>query len=190
MTETNQMSQDLQFVRKAVEARDQPPRRENVHLLIWAAYSLICIPSYDYLPKYGPQINLFGMVAAFVLSGILGKRATMKSGQFDRVKLKRMMLHWYGGIAMVFVAILGLFWSNPGMNPELSGPISVILVGFLYYTAGIYTPEVAFMRWAGPVVVVAGSCMDLLPHLRNTTVGLIFAACILAPVVFSRRRPS
>ena len=187
MTQSNEVADDLRFVRAAVEKRDQKPHAINSHLIIWAIYSLVCVPAYDFLPRQGLAINLIGFAAAMTLSGIMGKRAVIQSGQYDKAEVSRTMLHWYGGIALLLVATFGLAIVNPAMRNLAGSQVSVILVGFLYFTAGVHMPEMKFMRWAGPIIVIAGIGMALLPHYRNTAMGLIFAACLLSPLLFSRR---
>jgi hypothetical protein len=186
MTQPNELADDLKYLRQAVETRDRPPRPGAVHLIIWTCYCLICIPMYDFIPSYGGRINLVGWLTAAVASGVYGHWESRRTGQFDRAKVARMMLHWYGGVALMLVALWGLAFTSSSMNELLAGQFSMILVGFLYFTAGVHMPEVRFMRWAGPVIVLAGACMGLLPHLRWTAMGLVFAACLTAPLLFSR----
>jgi hypothetical protein len=189
MTESNQLADDLHFVRQAVEKRDRPGRPLAAGLLIWAAYSIICIPSYDLVPQYSGRINLVGWLAAAVLTGVFRKRATIKSGQFDREMIARSMLHWFGGVALLLVAVFGLVLSNSGINELVASQVSIILVGFLYFTAGVHMPEVRFMRWAGPIIVLAGVASAWVTHFRWTAVGAIFAACLLFPL-FIQQRPA
>jgi hypothetical protein len=187
MTESNQMAQDLQFVRKVVESKNQRPRPAAASLLIWAGYSLFCIPTYDYLPtNHAATINLVGFLTAMGLSAIFSKHHAKRTGEFDREQLQRTMLHWYGGIALLLAVCFGLTLEKH-IDEVVCEQVSVILVGFLYFTAGVHFPEERFMRWAGPVIVLAGIGVALLPHFRSTAIGLIFAACLLTPLVFGRR---
>jgi hypothetical protein len=187
MTQSNQLADDLKYLRNVVESRNRPVRPGAVHLIIWTCYCLICIPMYDFIPSYGGRINLVGWLTAAVASSIYGRRQAHKSGQYDRVKLMQSILHWYGGIVLIYVTLYGLVFTRAGLNATLAGQLSVILVGFLYFTAGVHTPEVRFMRWAGPVIILAGVSLNLLPHFRWTAMALIFAACLLSPIVFSRK---
>lgn len=186
MTESNQLADDLHYVRKVVEGGEKPGRNIAPQLIVWTLYSLICIPCYDFLPAYGGRINLAGWLIAAIISGIIGRREGIRSGQFDREYLVRTLLHWYGGVVLLMVAVFGVCWVNHGATELLASQFSVILVGFLYFTAGVHMQEVRFMRWAGPVIVLAGIGLALLPHYRWTAVGLIFAACLTAPLIFSR----
>jgi hypothetical protein len=187
MTESNQLAEDLQFVRNAVEARDKRVQPATMHLLIWAAYSLICIPMYDFIPAYAGRINTAGWLSAMVASFILGKREARQTGQFDRAMMLRSSLHWYGGIALLLMTVFGLAWFGRGISGDMVGQVSVILVGFLYYTAGVHLADVKFMRVAGPIIIAAGIGMGAIPHYRWTVMGLIFAVCLLSPLVFAKR---
>jgi len=187
MTETNQLAEDLQFVRKAVEARDKPVGSSNVHLIIWALYCLVCIPTYDFLPRYGKPINFAGVIIAAVVSAILGRREGMKAGQYDRAALVRTYLHFYGGVVLIISTMTGLCLLNPGAADQLMGQISVILVGFMYYFGGLHIPHVKFMRWIGPIIIAAGVGLSKVPHYQWTVMGCVYAACILSPVIFGRR---
>ena len=188
MTESNQLAEDLQFVRKAVEARDKPVNSSNAHLIIWAIYCLVCIPTFDFLPRYGKVINVAGMIIASVVSALLGRREGIKSGQFDRAALLRTYLHFYGGVVLVVSTVIGLAMLNPGMDGQLTGQISVILVGFMYFFGGIHIPQVKFMRWIGPIIIAAGVGLSLVPRYQWTVMGCVYAACILSPVVFGKRK--
>jgi hypothetical protein len=187
MTQPNEIADDLRFVRTAVERRDQQAKPQAWRLIIWTMYSLVCIPTYDFLPRYGFAINMGGMVVCFVLSAIFGKRASKQSGQYRRDEIARTMLHWYVGILLLFLTCIGLSVVDPKIGEVGIGQISVILVGFLYFTAGVHLPEVRFMRWAGPIVVLAGIGIGLIPNYRWTVMGLIFAFCLMTPYFFSRR---
>ncbi len=184
----HEMQQDLHFVRNAVEAKDQPRPASGRQLIIWICYSLICIPAYDYAPRYAGQINLFGWIIAMVIGMIIGKRDALRAGEYNRAGVTRMLLHWWGGIALLFVAVYGLANAHTGLTPTGAGQVSVVLVGFLYFTAGIHLPHARFMRWAGPVIVLAGIGMGFLPQYRWTAMGLIFAACLLCPLIFGGRK--
>jgi hypothetical protein len=192
MSEPNQlaqqMQQDLNFVRTAVEAK-QRPSRSTGPLPVWAAYTLICIPAYDYLPRhYAVGLNLAGWILAAAISFWLGQREVQRTGQFDRSAIARSALHWYGGILLMFVAIFGLANGHTGLTETGAGQVSVVLVGFLYFTAGVHTVEQRYMRIAGPVIILAGIGMGWLPHLQWTAMGLIFAACLLSPIIFGNRK--
>jgi hypothetical protein len=191
MTESNplshEMQENLQFVRNAVEAKNRPPHASNGPLIVWAIYTLICVPAYDYLPRHGVEINLVGWLLAAFISFVMGKRAARRTGQFDQALINRLMLHWFGGIVLMFTAIFGLALGKSGLNGLGTGQVSVIIVGILYFTAGVHLPESRFMRWAGPVVVLAGIGIGWLPALRWTAMGLVFTTCLLIPVLFGGR---
>src|ERR1700683_4652188 len=116
MTESNQLAQDLQFVRKAVEARDGPQRPGAARLIIWATYCLICIPTYDFFPNSAARINLIGLLPAALISPAFRNRAIRESGQIDRALVRRLMLHWIGGVALLLAAVFGFLWRNPGAS--------------------------------------------------------------------------
>ena len=185
---THALSDDLHFVRNVVESKNRLQPSSSNQLIVWALYSLLCIPAYDYLPHYAGRINLIGWLTAAAISFALGKRAGMRSGEFDRAKINRIMLHWFGGIALMFIAVYGLALGHSGINETGAGQLSVILVGFLYFTAGIHIPESRFMRWAGPIIILSGIAIGWLPELRWTAMGLIFTACLMVPVIFGSRK--
>jgi len=132
MSESNQtaegMRQDLQFVRKAVEAKERTGPPATVHLVIWTVYSLVCIPIYDFDPRMANKVNMAGFLTALVVSFIMGKRAARRTGEFDRELTGRNMLHWYGGIALTMTALYGLAFFNRGISELAAGQVSIILV--------------------------------------------------------------
>jgi hypothetical protein len=156
-------------------------------MLVWIAYCLFCIPTYDFLPSIGGPVNFIGWVVAAVLSGFLRKREAIRTGIYDRQAITRATLHWFGGVALLIVALLGLTYTNPHISPIACGQISVMIVGILYFTAGVHMPEAKFMLWAGPLIVLTGIALAYVPHYRWTVVGVIFAVCLTLPLIFSRR---
>jgi len=186
MTESNPVAEDLRFVRQAVEARDRPPSVSDSPLVPWILYTLICVPAYDYAPNWGGRINLVGWLIAAIISSMFARRVAMRSGQFNRAHVARSMMHWYGGVALLIVAVIGLSVTNSAMTELLSGQISTVIVGILYFTAGVNFPEIRFMRWAGPVIVLAAIGIGLMPHFRWTALGLIYAVCLTSPLVARR----
>jgi hypothetical protein len=175
-------------VRKAVEARDKPQKAGRAHLVIWAAYCLVCIPAYDFIPRYGGIINLAGMMIAGVVSVLMGKREGIKAGQYDRAALMRIYTHFFGGALLVVLTVAGLASLNRGMGDQLAGQVSVILVGFMYFFGGIHIPHVKFMRWIGPIIIAAGIGLSRVPHYQWSVMACIYAVCILSPVIFGKRQ--
>jgi hypothetical protein len=187
MTESKEIAEDLRFVRTALERRDGPRRPTVPHLVIWAIYSLICVPTYDFFPRAGLGINLAGLAIGFALSKYFGKRAASQSGEYDRAAIRRMLIHWYGGVGLIFAACVGMACVDPQMREVGVGQLSVILLGMLYFTAGVHMPDARFMRWVGPIIVLCGIGMGLIPHYRWTVTGAIFAICLISPIFLSRR---
>jgi hypothetical protein len=182
MAESNPIAEDLRFVRQAVEARGRQSTSSPTTLIVWAVYCLVCIPTYDFVPQYGGRINAAGWIGAMVMSWIFGKRHARRTGEYDSALLKRTMLHWFGGSVLLVAATIGLAIAT-GRGDE-AGQVSAVLVGFMYYFAGVNFPQShRFMLWAGPVIMAAGICAGFVPHYRSTTLGLIFACCLMTPVV-------
>src|SRR5271170_7822393 len=114
MTQSNEIAEELRFVRAAVENRDRVRPAAYGHLIVWAMYSLICVPMYDFLPQpRAAAINLAGFLLAMVVSGILGRRESKRSGQYDRAEINRTLLHWFGGIGLLLLATIGMQFVDP-----------------------------------------------------------------------------
>jgi hypothetical protein len=189
MSDANQLAEDLQFVRRAVEARDKPLKSGNGNLIVWAIYCLVCIPTYDFIPQYGGRINLAGFICGMILSFIIGKREGRMSGQYDRSAIVRVYMHFLGGSVLLMLTTFGLAALNRGVNGEIMGQVSIILVGFMYFYGGLHVPNLSFMRWVGPIIIAAGVCLSLVPRYPWTLMACIFAVCILSPVLFGKRQP-
>lgn len=187
MDTPNQMAEDLRFVRQAVEAREKSRRPHVAHLILWTVYSLTVLPAMDFFPHQAPVISWIGLGAGVVGSMILGRIDGKKSGIYDRAEARRTMLHWFGGIVLLLVAVFGMACVDPDMRGPKAGEMSVVLVGFLYFLAGVHFPENRFMLWAGPLMVVVGIASSALTEYRYTAIGAMFAACLLSPIIFGRK---
>src|SRR5882672_9183471 len=95
-THSQQIGEDLRFVRNAVAQRDARHRMPSAIGVLWAVYVLIGYPMLDFNPKVG---GIFLMVAAIVggvISGWLGRRDALRQGERDDAEGRREGVHWGG----------------------------------------------------------------------------------------------
>src|SRR4051794_40111524 len=100
MTDIDQLSDDLKFVREAVDRRGRAVRTPPGILYVWAAYVLIGYALIDLAPKYSPIFFAIGGCIGGMLSGYIGRREVQRSGQLDKEIHCRAGMHWMIGFIL------------------------------------------------------------------------------------------
>lgn len=127
-------NQDLQFVRNVVRQAD----RTSVPgiALLWAGIILLGALLADVRPA---AVGLYWAITApagFIVSGVLGYRASQRAGQVSGEQGRRQMLHWgsllgVGLLAYVLVPVGAL-------TPRNFGSLMLLLAAFTYFQAAIH----------------------------------------------------
>ena len=73
----------------------------------------------------------------------------------------------------------------PAIRGEAGGQVFVVLIGFMYFMAGIHLDR-AFL-WISPFLLAGGILVGLVPHHGWTILGALIAAALLATgLIYSR----
>ena len=185
MSDTNQLQQDLHYVRQAVDrAEGAPPYRTAIYW-IWALYVLIGYPLIDLAPRYAGPFFMVGTVVCLAATVILAHRFKKVSGV--RTKRDRSGLFWVGGAILIIFCSAGISIVIPHMNGQVCGQITVILVGLFYFLGGVHYDR--NFLWLGPILCACGVFVGLVPHYGWTALGVVFALGLIGPTLFTPRPP-
>jgi hypothetical protein len=186
MTDVQQVKDDLQFVRQAVDRRPPVGRDHALRYYWWAAYVLIGYFLLDINPVWG---SWFLMIAGLVVMAVIGMHAKRRGqiiGEIDRVQNRRNMLHWAGGI---FAAV---FFPNllAGVVPALRGPvcgqIEVLMIGMVYFMWGVHVDKT--FLWLGPIMMLGGALVGFVPHYPWTWLGALIAVGLVVAGILVQRK--
>ncbi|MDB5292723.1 MAG: hypothetical protein JWL69_3964 [Phycisphaerales bacterium] len=186
MTDPQQLSQDLHFVREAVNRRELTGPSPAPILYVWAVYVLVGYTMIDFWPQASGWFFMVGGIVGGILSGILGKRAGRRIGEHDRERGRRAMLHWFGGIFLAFLSVAALAATVPALRPpsatQVLAQIFVVMIGLDYFLAGVHLDR--HFLWLGPIVMAGGVLVGLFPHYGWTGLGVVIALGLVVPTFF------
>ena len=186
MTETQQIHDDLQFVRHAVAKRDAPYSTPGGILLIWATYVLVGYTLLDFNRIYaGLWFMVAGMLGG-IGSGIIGKRNAARVGQVDHEEARRQLLHWIS-ILLAIAAVVALVATRHNEiqgRGEIIGQMIAICVGITYFLAGVHFDR--YFIWLGLMLMAGAVAISFVPAYGWTMLGVLLAAGLAAPVVLRR----
>lgn len=188
MTEARQMQEDLQYVRQLVDQRGprRPPGTGAIYW-VWAVYTLIGYTLIDVAPQASGPFFLIGGIVGGLLSAVIGYRARRRSGDLDVRDRWLSLLHWVGGVILCIAGTLALGAVIPPLREKAySGQLVVVMIGVVYFLAGVHLD-----RWfllLGPVLMIGGICVGLVPHYGWTALGVVIAVGLTAPTFFPSRR--
>jgi hypothetical protein len=189
MTQVQQLAEDLRFVRGAVEQREQRRRQSRWLAAYWGAYVVVGYTLIDVARHAAPWFFLIGLIVGVMLSPILGRRAAKQEGIIDRREGLRHLLRWLSSFVVAYAAAEGLSYTLH-LNQMGGSQVFVVLIGMIYFLAGLYGPSnVRYMLVGGPAVMAGAIFVNLVPHFGWTCLGVLIAACICGPM-FSRTRGS
>lgn len=185
MSDVSQLSDDLAFVRDAVQRHD----RRNPDMLgvyaTWAVYVLVGYTLIDFRPAWA---NLWlgiawipGCLACMYFMRRLKARGEIGA---DRDASRRATLHWGGGIALAIATSIALTTLFLPMRGALGGQLTVCLIGLVYFLGGVHFDS-RFL-WLGPIMIAGGICVGFMPVLPWTTLGLVIALGLVLPSFFKR----
>src|SRR5262245_34063204 len=130
-SQTEQIGQDLQFVREAISKRERVQRMPSVIGVYWAAYVLIGYPLLDFNSKAAGMFLMIAGIVGGIVSGWIGKREALRAGERDAAQCRREAAHWYSiFIGIVAVLALGIIRHLPG---DAVGQYVCLIVGMVYF---------------------------------------------------------
>ena len=186
MTQIDQVQEDLSFIRQALARRSQRKWGGEAVYLVWAVYVLIGYVLLDMNPKYADLFFLIGLVPFGAVSQGIARRGEQKMGNVDVAEQRRATLHWVGGGMLVLLTGVAVQLMIPSLRNIHGGQIFVILCGLFYFLSGVHYD--GHFLWIGPLLIVGGLCVQYVPVLPWTCLGLMIAAALCMPYFDARRK--
>src|SRR5687767_13247022 len=146
-----QMSDDLSFVRGAVETRCRVnPAEARLIYGYWALYVLCGYFLIDVAPRYAGIFFMIGGALGGFVSWLLGSAIARKYGEVvSRDENRRAFLHWAVGIMLAVIATTALAITIPALRGPAGSQVALAMIGLVYFFWGIYVDR--NFLWLGPV---------------------------------------
>ena len=175
MTTTGNLREDIAYVRAAAERADAASI-PSIYVM-WAVISLCGFALPDFVAD-GRWVGRFWMVASpvgFLVSALLGYRASRRAGQGSRRVGVRWGVHWLAFMAAValgaaLVATGDLSWSG-------FGSLVVLLLAVSYFYAGLYMDR--RMLAIGGVAGASYLVILFIPAYQWTVAGVFMAVALV-----------
>ena len=181
MSEIDSVAADLRFVKDAVARKERDANRTPMWIpVLWGAVALAGCVVNDFNPRYSWLYWGVVPVLAFLASWLIGGRAALASGEYDRPAGVRMGLHWssifYGAIPVVCLARAGK------IDGQEAGQLLILVSGIVYFLAGVHFDR----RWllSGIVMILGAALLTYATRYGWTTLGVLLF--IALTVGFSR----
>lgn len=184
MSSSEQMQQDLAYIRRAVEQRGDQRTPLSV-ALVWSAYALIGFPWLDFDPERAAWFLILASPVAFGISWVFGWRAAWRLGEWDSEVGRRQGLHW-GGFFLAFAAVLAMAFAGQ-ISGNALGQVILILVGWTYYLAGVHLGVRLFL-WLGPLMILGAVALTYIDRWGWTMIGVLLAIALVASSFLGGRR--
>lgn len=182
MIKTEQLQQDLDYVRAAVHRGEQPAGIPVLYLF-WAAVLLIGFASADFAPRLMMPFWIVVGIGGGLFSWWLGARDERRRGVRDVALGRRYGLHWTIGGVGYFLTALPIIVHGPS-NESVAG--FLLTTGIVYGLAGVHLERpllwCGLLAFAGYAALVALA----LPYAWTLT-GALMAACLVLAAAFAAR---
>jgi hypothetical protein len=185
MSETEQLAQDLEFVRDAVERRGRKPAATPFAIgLLWGLIALAGCVFNDFDPRHCWIYWLCVPPVGYAVSTMIGGRQAFALGEWDHELGMRHAMHWsclfWVGIPIILLAVTGR------INGWTMGQLMLLLSGVVYYLAGVHLDR----RFLVPgIALVAGAAaLTYVTRYAWTVVGVV--VCVSLVVSFGAGRRS
>jgi hypothetical protein len=181
MSEIDSVAADLHFVKDAVARKERDANRTPIWIpVLWGTVALAGCVINDFNPRFSWMY--WGVVPplAFLASWLIGGRAALATGEYDRDTGIRVGLHWssifYGAIPVVCLAFAGR------INGQEAGQLLILVSGIVYFLAGVHFDR----RWllSGIVMILGAALLTYVTRYGWTTLGVLLF--IALTVGFSR----
>jgi hypothetical protein len=186
MTNVEQLQDDLRFVRAAVVRRERSGRGPLSIYWVWAVYVAVGYLLLDLAPNAAGWFFLVAGAAGGVLSGWLGRRYALQTGELDRDQARREGWHFGGGIVLAFFFTFGLAFPIPALRGPQGGQVLVVMIGLVYFLSGLHFDR--NFLWLGPVLMVGGVVVGFIPRYGWTCLGAVIALGLVVPTLLPSRR--
>jgi hypothetical protein len=185
MSDASQLGEDFRFVRQSVARRDATRRGPNAVYWIWAVYVLVGYTLIDFAPTMSGWFFMAGGIAGGALSAWVGSRQAQRLGEVDRRHRRAIGWHFGGGVVLCMIFSFALAAVIPELRNNRAGQVMVVMIGLVYFLAGLHI-DPNFL-WIGPILMVGGVLVGLVPHYGWTCLGVIIAVSLVVPTLLPAR---
>lgn len=186
MTQSDQIRDDLSFVRQAVARREGAPLAFTPAYYIWAVYILLGYCLLDVNVHWANWFFLLAWVPMGAACGIARHFWVRRHGERNSDAGRKVRLHFAVGGLLAIGAVIGLACCAPSFRGPVTGQVVVILFGMIYFLAGVHLDR-SFL-WLGPILIVGGITVGLVPHYGYSALGVVIAGGLCAAAMLASRR--
>ncbi len=184
MNDANSVAANLQFVKDAVARKERDNGMTPMWVpVLWGTIALVGCVINDFDPRFSWMYWGIVPTLGFLACWIVGGRAALAMGEYDRETGMKIGLHWgtifYGAIPIVCLAVAGK------IDGQEAGQLLILISGIVYFLAGVHFDR----RWmlSGIVMILGATLLTYVTRYGWTTLGvLLFAALTIG---FARPGP-
>jgi hypothetical protein len=182
MTETQQLHEDLRFVRRAAARRVADPTPRAIAWM-WGAFILVAFALLDFNLRVALWLFAVGAPLLGVASGVVGAMHGRRHGEVDRRAGKLHVLHW-GTIFLGMLALVVLA-AKQRVSGEGVGQIATLIVGIVYFLAGVHLDR----RWmpSGLLLIIGSAAITFVPRYPWTVLGVVVSLAVVLPTFLPQR---
>lgn len=180
MAHPEKLSDDLSYVRRAVERSEREIAGPSAIYFLWAAIVLVGFALNDVRPEWSGLYWIVMAPLGFLASCLLGGRHTQRLGEADRAEGLRIAGHWLALLAAIALLIpLALAGSLSGW---VVGQLTLLLVALAYVLYGVHVER--RMLIPGLILAAGYGLLFVLEAYAWTAVGVAVAlALVLTPLM-------
>lgn len=183
MTESQQIHDDLRFVRRAVARRGMLEQTPRAIPILWGAFVLVAFALLDF--NHRAAMWMFGLGAPLlgVLSGLIGAMHGRRAGEWDKRIGQLHAMHW----GTIFLAMLALcvLAARHRVDGEGIGQVATLIVGVVYFLGGVHFDR----RWmpSGLILIVGSAAITFAPWYPWTILGVVVCLALVLPNFLPKR---
>jgi hypothetical protein len=182
LTETDQLQQDLHFVRRAVARRQSEPTPQIIPI-VWGVFVLVSFAMLDFYRTGAAWMFTAVAPALALFSGWIGRAQARRAGETDRRAGRIHALHW-GSIFLAMMSLVVLA-ATGRVRGEGVGQVATLLVGLVYFLAGVHLDG----RWmiSGLLLMAGAAAVAFVPRYPWTILGAVVCLALVLPAFLPRR---
>ena len=183
MTESQQLHDDLRFVRRAVARRGAQERTPCAIPWLWGVFILVSFAMLDFNLRAAFLLFAVGAPLLGVASGFIGAMHGRRVGEVDHRSGRVHALHW-GTIFLGMLALVALA-AKQRVTGEGVGQVATLIVGIVYFLAGVHLDR----RWmpSGLVLILGSAAITFVPRYPWTVLGVVVSLAVVLPTFLPQR---
>lgn len=173
--ELDSIGSDLSYVRSALARREGGGGLPMSIAVYWAIAVCIGFALVDFAPRATGLFWLITGPLGFVYSTLAGRAEARASGEANVSEGQRIMLHFGGMLAAIFLA---LFLLAGGADGNLIGRVTLLIVALAYYLAAVHFARGLYL--ASLILAAGFVALAFLHSYVWTVTGLLTGVALLA----------